>query len=292
MTSRYTFGGDEHILVEISEDMRLESFFRSLAVTQAIRDRALEGVTEVQPSNASYQVKFDPDVIHPETMMETLKKLEAEVESEVGVLNTRIVEMPVYYQDPWTHDAVMQNRNRHQDPNATDLEYGAALNGYDSVEAFIEAQHSSPWMVTMTGFVTGVPWLFQLVARDKQIQVPKYLSPRTFTPKLTIGYGGSFIAIYSVQGGGGYQMFGITPVEIWDPTEQTPYFKGRKVFFKPGDIVKWKPIGREEYDRCRAEVEAGTYAPKIVGEFTFNLDDFNADIDGYNQKIMEALNVG
>ena len=46
--------------------------------------------------------------------------------------------------------------------------------------------------VSMVGFVSGVPWLYQMVERKRQIQVPKYLRPRTDTPKLTIGHGGCF----------------------------------------------------------------------------------------------------
>ena len=63
----------------------------------------------------------------------------------------------------------------------------------------------------MVGFVAGLPFLFQMVERAKQIEVPKYLRPRTDTPKLTVGHGGCFGCIYSVRGAGGYQMFGITP---------------------------------------------------------------------------------
>ena len=61
------------------------------------------------------------------------------------------------------------------------------------------------------------------------------------------------------------------------------------VFFKPGDIVKWKPIDREEYDRIVKEVEAGRYEPKIAN-VSFDLEAFNADMVGTNAKLMEALN--
>ena len=86
-------------------------------------------------------------------------------------------------------------------------------------------------------------------------------------------------------------MFGITPMPIYDPEQKTSYLKDFMVFFKPGDIVKWKPIDRAEYDRILAEVEAGTYEPKIA-EVDFDLDAFNEDIDGTNAKLKEALNVG
>ena len=289
MTSRYTFGGDEHILVEIDEEMSLEAFFKSLSITNAVRDAAIKGVTEICPANASYQIKFDPDIIHPYDLMSQLKSMEESASRGESKLNTRIIEVPVYYQDPWTHETVMRFRERHQDPDSTDIEYAAKINGYENVEDFIQAHSGSPWFVGMVGFVAGLPFLYQMVDRDRQIQVPKYLTPRTDTPKQTIGFGGSFASIYSVRGAGGYQMFGITPMTIYDSSQQTSYLKDFMVFFKPGDIVKWKPINREKYDEILAEVETGKYQPKIR-EVTFDLEAFNKDIDGTNAKLLETLN--
>jgi len=288
MTSRYTFGGDEHIFVEVDEAMSLEAFFVSLSMTNAVREAAIKGVTEICPANASFQIKFDPDVIHPDDLLAELKRLERAAGSADHTLNTRIIEIPVYYQDPWTHETLMRFRERHQDPNATDIEYATAINGYDSVEKFIEAHSGAPWFVSMVGFVSGLPFLYQMVERQRQIEVPKYLRPRTDTPRLTVGYGGCFSCIYSVRGAGGYQMFGITPMPIFDPEQKVSYLKDFMVFFKPGDIVKWKPIGREEYDEAVAEVQAGSFAPRIRN-VRFSLDDYNADIDGTNAKLMEAL---
>lgn len=288
MSSRYTFGGDEHIFVEVDEAMSLEAFFVSLSMTNAVRDANIKGVTEICPANASYQIKFNPDEIHPDDLMAELKRLEATADSADAELETRIIEIPVYYQDPWTHETLMRFRERHQDPDATDIEYAASINGYDSVADFIKAHSGAPWFVSMVGFVSGLPFLYQMVDRERQIQVPKYLRPRTDTPKLTVGYGGSFSCIYSVRGAGGYQMFGVTPMPIFDPEQKVSYLEDFMVFFKPGDIVKWKPINREEYDIAVAEVQAGTYAPRIKN-VKFLLEDFNADIDGTNAKLMEAL---
>jgi allophanate hydrolase subunit 1 len=291
MTCRYTFGGDEHIFVEVDEAMSLEAFFVSLAITNAVRDAKIDGVTEICPANASFQVKFDPDVIHPDKLMGLLKEMEKDAEKAESKLDTRIIEIPVYYQDPWTHETLMRFRERHQDPNATDIEYAARINGYEDVAAFIEAHSGAPWFVSMVGFVSGLPFLYQMVDRPRQIEVPKYLRPRTDTPKLTVGYGGCFSCIYSVRGAGGYQMFGITPMPIFDPSQEVSYLRDFMVFFKPGDIVKWKPIDRAEYDAAVEDVQAGRFEPRIA-QVTFDLAAFNADIDGTNAKLMEALHAG
>ncbi len=291
MKTRYAFGGDEHIFVEVDEEMSLEAFFKSLSMTNTVRDRQIKGVTEICPANASFQIKFDPDQISPDDMLAELKAIEDEAEHADHSIETRIIEIPVYYQDPWTHETLMRFRERHQDPDGTDLDYAARINGYDSVDAFISAHSGSPWFVTMVGFVAGLPFMYQMVERARQIEVPKYLRPRTDTPKLTVGYGGCFSCIYSVRGAGGYQMFGITPMPIYDPSQEISYLKDFMVFFKPGDIVKFKRIDREAYDQTVAEVEAGRFEPHVK-PVTFSLDQFNADINGYNTKLEEVLNAG
>ncbi len=289
MKTRYSYGGDEHIFVEVDEEMSLEAFFKSLSMTTAVKEGNIHGVTEVCPANASFQIKFDPDIISPAEMLGELEKIEETAEHSDHSIDTRVIEIPVYYQDPWTHETLMRFRERHQDPNGSDLEYAARINGYDSVEAFIKAHSGSPWFVSMVGFVAGLPFMYQMVDRARQIEVPKYLRPRTDTPKLTVGYGGCFSCIYSVRGAGGYQMFGITPMPIYDPQQEISYLKDFMVFFNPGDIVKFKPIDRETYDNTVADVEAGNFEP-VIKPVTFSLDDFNKDIDAYNQQLLEVLN--
>jgi urea carboxylase len=289
--TRYTLGGDEHLFVELSESMDLGAFFRGLLITNELASRKLEGVTEICPANASYQVRYDPDVLTVGHLQEVLEEIEAGIGEHEGTLDTRIVEIPVFYQDPWTHETVMRFRDRHQDPDSTDIEYAARINGYADVESFIAAHSGTPWFVSMVGFVSGLPFMYQMVERDRQIQVPKYLKPRTDTPKLTVGYGGSFSCIYSVRGAGGYQMFGVTPVPIYDPDQKPDHLSEFAIFFKPGDIVKYRPIGREEHDEIAAAVARNDYTLRTA-PVRFSLGDFEADPAGYPARMLEALHEG
>jgi len=288
MSIRFTFGGDEHIFAEVSEEMSLEAFFTSLSLTNAVRETRIKGVTEICPANASFQIKFDPDIIKPHDLLRELQAMEGGASKSDATLKTRIMEIPVFYQDPWTHETLMRFRERHQDPAATDLEYAARVNGLGTVENFVKAHSSQPWFVSMVGFVAGLPFLYQMVERKRQLQVPKYLRPRTDTPKLTIGHGGCFSCIYSVRGAGGYQMFGITPMPIYDPTQKVSYLSDNMCLFRPGDIVKWKPIDRDQYDAAIEDVERNRFEP-LIRDCTFSLADFNRDIDGTNARLMEVL---
>ncbi|HYS84368.1 MAG TPA: carboxyltransferase domain-containing protein, partial [Bradyrhizobium sp.] len=151
MKTRYSFGGDEHIFAEIDETMSLQAFFKSLSMTSAVRESRIAGVTEICPANASFQIKFDPDKISPADMLAELTRLERAADKSASVIRTRIIEIPVLYNDPWTHETLMRFRERHQDPTATDLEYAARVNNLGTVDNFVKAHSGAPWFVSMVG---------------------------------------------------------------------------------------------------------------------------------------------
>ncbi len=285
MSLRYTFGGDEFLFVEISEDMSLESFFKGMSITRRLSEAGIAGISEICPGAASYQIRFDPDVIAPDVLLATLQGFEADLAVVPMRLQTRLIEIPVLFNDPWTNETGARFRERHQDPNATDLEYAARINGYAGVDEFIAAYSDSPWFVAMVGFVAGLPFMYQMVERERQIEVPKYLRARTDTPKLTIGHGGCFSCIYSVRGAGGYQMFGVTPAPIFNPEQSEGYLKDSMVLFRPGDIVKFKPLTRAEYDAALAAVADGSFNLNIR-DVSFDLNEFLQDPAAYNRRLL------
>ncbi|WP_033292587.1 5-oxoprolinase subunit B family protein [Amycolatopsis jejuensis] len=287
--ARYSWGGDEHIFVELAEEMSLPANFRAMAITTSLRENRPDGVVEICPANASYQVRYNPDVIEPRELLAQLQDIEAKVGDAADFrLATRVVEIPVLYQDPWTTETLLRFRDRHQDPDATDIEYAARINGYAGPDEFIAAHSGSPWFVSMVGFVAGLPFMYQMVPRERQIVVPKYLRPRTDTPKQTVGYGGCFSCIYSVRGAGGYQMFGITPAPIYDPAQELPDFADFMVFFRPGDIVRFAPIDRDRYDDHVRQVEAGTFRIRSR-PVDFGLREYVEDPDGFTAGLKEVL---
>ena len=285
---RFTYGGDEFVFCEVDEAMSFRANFKVLAVCRELASRKLEGIVEICPANASYLVRLDPDVIHPDALLAQLKEIDASVDAEHLDFPTRVIDVPAYYDDPWTREVLMKFRDQHQNPTGTDLEYVTRVNGFASEQEFIEAHHGAPYYVSMVGFVPGLPWCFQMVPREKMLEVPKYLRPRTDTPALALSHGGAFAAIYPVRGPGGYQMFGICPVPIFDPKEELPDFQDSFVIFRAGDIVKLRPIDREEYDAIRAEVEAKTYRYRMV-DVDFAPQAFFEDPDAYNAELVRRL---
>ena len=289
--ARYTWGGDEFLFVEVSEEMSLAANFKVMSVASKLSAAGLPGVVDVCPANASLLVRFDPDVLPPSDLEEAVRGIERDLtHHQEQALETRIIEVPVWYDDPFTAEVAQRFREGfHQEPGGTDIDYAAKVNNLKDAAEFIQRHHEQPWLVSMVGFVAGLPFLFQLVDRKKQLEVPKYLSPRTDTPKLTVGHGGCFGCIYSVRGAGGYQMFGVAAAPIFDPAQALADFKDFMVFFRPGDIVKFKPVTQTEYDEIQTQISNATFRYRQV-PVTFDLSKALADPELYNRELMEALN--
>lgn len=288
--ARYECGGDEFVFVELDQAMSLKANFKAMAITAELRERGLDGVIDICPSNASYLIRVDPERLHPKDLIDELVGIdERTTELPAGhELRTRIVDVPVWFNDPWTHETLMRFREHHQDPSVTDLEYAARINGLAGPRELIEALSGSPFIVTMIGFVPGLPFCYQLVPRERQIEVPKYVRPRTDTPERTFGHGGAFSVVYPVRGAGGYQMFGISAAPVFDGKQGLPDFADSIVFPRPGDILRYRSIDQSEYEDVRAQVEAGTFRYRIR-EVDFAPGSVLADPDAVNRELLEVL---
>ena len=80
-TARYTWGGDEFFFVEISEAMSLAANFKSNSMATRLGGRALPGVTEICPANASLLVRFDPDMLGAADLEAAMREIEVEVDN-------------------------------------------------------------------------------------------------------------------------------------------------------------------------------------------------------------------
>lgn len=287
--TRYSFGGDEFILVEFDEAMSLEVNLRVQEIAAEVEQDAFEGVIDVCPANVSYLVRFDPDVASGHELIEEFRAIEERLSDRLPApFETRLVDVPILFNDPWTHEVVMKFRDRVQDPNATDIEHLSRVNGLESTDDFVREVTSTPHLVSMTGFVPGVVWSFQLVEKSRQLQGPKYLRPRTETPDRAFALGGAFTAIYPAPSAGGYPIFGRAAAPVYDPQRQLPDFADTDSLVRIGDIYNYRPIDREEYDEIRTHVENKTFTYRQC-PFEFDTPSFFEDPNSYCRTMTEVL---
>ena len=83
-------------------------------------------------------------------------------------------------------------------------------------------------------------------------------------------------------------MFGITPMPIFDPEQKAGYMKDSMVFCREGDIIKFLPVSREQYDDDLLAVEQGRFSPRVC-DVRFDLHEFENDMVGYNAAMCRAL---
>jgi urea carboxylase len=287
--SRLSFGGDEFVFVELAQEMSLTTTLKVIAITDDVRDRQISGVVDICPAHVSYLLRVAPDVLDPRDIVSTLTDSHRGSGGPARVrIRARVIDMPIYYDDPWTRETQMRFRERHQAPALTDLQYSADMNGFEDVQRLIAAHSSSPFIATFIGFVPGNAECYQLVPRERQLEVPKYLRPRTDTPERALGHGGAFSTIYPVRGAGGFQLLGRSPAPVFDSEQRLPDFADSIVLPRSGDIFKYRPIGRQEYDSIRKSVVEGTFRYRIH-DSEFDLSAFLEGPDAYNRSLLEVL---
>lgn len=287
--SRWSFGGEEFVFVEVSEAMSLEATLRALAITGAIRSSAVPGIIDICPAHASYMLRIDPDIIDLHTIPPILAEAHRAF-ADVGEvrLPSRLIEIPLLYRDPWTTETLLRFRDRHQSPDTDDITFVARVNGFWDVADYITAHSADPHLATFIGWVPANAECYQLVPSDRIMQAPKYLRPRTDTPVRALGTGGAFCNIYPVRGAGGFQLIGRSAVPVIDVHQSLPDFAQDFVLPKGGDIFKYRPITIDEYYDIRAQVEGGTYRYRIFPT-VFDLTDFREDPVAHNRRLLAVL---
>ena len=182
MATRYSYGGDEHVFVEVDEEMSLEAFFKSLSITNAVRESRIKGVTEICPANASLpdQVRSGCDQAGRPARRDQDNRSRRPARRP-GARRPGSSRSRCCYNDPWTRETLMRFRERHQAPDMTDIEYTAQDQHLDGVDGFVEAHSGAPWFVSMVGFVAGLPFLYQMVERKRADRDRRNISVRAPT---------------------------------------------------------------------------------------------------------------
>ncbi|MEA2229139.1 MAG: urea carboxylase [Solirubrobacteraceae bacterium] len=287
--ARYSYAGDEFLFVELSEEMSFRANFRARAILQRLEQRELPGLIDLCPNSTSYLIRFDPDEVAPDALVGELKAIDSALDDPPDFrFRSRVVDVPILYDDPWSTECLMRYRDRHQDPEATDLQYMARINGFRSVPELIEAHAAAPYLVMGVGFTPACYWSVAMVPRERIIVAPTYIRPRIDTPERAFSHGGCFAAIYPSPGPGGYQLIGMAPAPIFDVAQALPDFAASPVFTRTGDIFKHRPIDRDEFDTLRAEVEAGTFR-YAIHEHDVEPGRFLEDPAGFVERLLEGL---
>lgn len=267
-TPRYRTSGERHLLVELGESISLEANFRAIALSRALEASAglgpegIKAIIDTQPSFTTVLIEYNPDLVTQAGLKQLCgHHLSQLAQTEQIQLNSRLIEIPVAYNDRWCR-ACFEDYCKTIKPIEDNLELICRTNGLDSIEALIRAHSSSEWWVGTVGFIGGLPVLMPLNPSLK-LRAPKYDPPRTWTPKGTVALGGGFTAIYPMVTPDGYQMLGRTPLPLFEPHHQQAPFEHSPALVSVGDRIKFIPISEARFEEIEQEIAAGTYQYSI-----------------------------
>ena len=265
--------GDKYMLIEFGNVMNLELNFTAQNLAKAIKDNKIKGVYETSPCFASMIVHYEPDEIKFNDLKNELKLLIKSLGSSDEIeINSRIFSFPTVYLDKWTRECIEDYSNKIA-KKKPDPELITELNNLENVDQFVRVHSSTEYWVAAIGFWPGLPFMMALDPRCK-LTVPKYNPPRTWTPKGTVGMGGASTCIYPDKLPGGYQIFGIIPVPIWDTKKSFPVFENNICLFQPGDRVRFVPTTYEEFDHVSNKIKEGTYNYNIIEYQKFSVKNY------------------
>ena len=224
--------GDSSILIAFKQEISPEVNAKISAVVKLLRQQQTPGIVDVIPAFASLLINYNPQVISYHDLKE---RLEALLKMDMGTEQTAkvVYEIPVCYGGKYGPD--IEN---------------IAQNAGISVEEVIEIHSSRDYLIYRLGFLPGFCYLGGL---DERIHTPRLANPRLAIPAGSVGIGGSQTGIYPMDSPGGWQLMGKTPVRTYDPDREVP------ILVNAGEYIHFCPIDEAEFDRIKAEVDAGTY---------------------------------
>ena len=259
--------------------------FKIQAICKSIMEENIPGLIEAYPGNTAYLVHYNPEEIAPKELLKKLQNFGSK-SAELVAFDSRLIEVPVLYNDPWTVACAKEFSSGHQDPSVTNLEFVARINGL-TVPGFIEAHMNSQYLVTMKRFLPGSTCCFQMVEKSKALSCPKYLVPRKWSPIRSLVMGGIITSISPFRSPGGYQLLGRSAVPVYDPEGKLLDLKD-SVLASSGDRFKLRSIDMDEYEAIRTSVEEGSYRFKIVNQ-RFEPLKYFTNSEGYLKSLENEL---
>ena len=115
-----------------------------------------------------------------------------------------------------------------------------------SAREIIYLHSSTTYTVFMIGFLPGFPYLGGL---NEELSTPRLEKPRLKVSQGTVGIGGNQTGIYPLESPGGWNIIGRTPIEIYTPEQDEPFF------IRAGDHLTFYSITTKEYKEWKANLE-------------------------------------
>lgn len=190
--------------------VELKDLDQTLALFDALMAEPIAGVEEVIPAARTLLIQFRPSAIDRQSLVNRIAGQSLTARTTV---EQRRVQIPVHY-------------------NGEDLSEVATLLGISREE--VVARHTAEdYSVAFCGFAPG----FAYLTGGAGFQVPRRKTPRTSIPAGAVALAGEFSGVYPKASPGGWQIIGVTPLQMWDLN------RAESALLRPGYKVRFTDAG-------------------------------------------------
>ena len=215
--------GDAALYCDFGKEVNREINNNVINYFTNIKQKQITGITNLTPSYNKLIISFDLNVTSYSKIRKIIESLEIKNLSDVS---KKIVEIPICCENNFKLD--------HER-----LEKKLGIKFDKILEIFLGKEY----FCYMTGFIAGMPFLGDI---NEKLRAKRLNTPRVKVPKGSIGLTEQFCNIYTYESPGGWNIIGNTPLEIFKKeNEKNP------LLINPGDIVKFKQITKDEYDKIK-----------------------------------------
>ncbi|WP_078543399.1 5-oxoprolinase subunit PxpB [Litchfieldia alkalitelluris] len=222
--------GDQAIVIELGESISLAIHDKVKQLSSIFDTFNEDWFVEYIPAFATITIFYDPVVIVKkyksilspyEYVCENIKKLIVSEPSK-GIAETRTIQVPVCYEGEY----------------APDLLDVASYNQL-TPEEVVKIHTSGDYTVYMIGFAPGFPYVGGMSGK---IATPRKATPRLKIPAGSVGIAGEQTGIYPLETPGGWQIIGRTPLQLFQPNQESPSL------LRAGDKLQFFPITSKDYE--------------------------------------------
>ena len=216
--------GDAAVYCDFGKDVNQEINTNVIKYFKNIKDKNIEGITNITPSYNKLIVSFDLTVTNYSKIKKLIENIEISDKSEK---TKKLLEIPVCCEN----NLKLDNDRLEQ---ILKIKFDKILENFFNKEYFCY----------MTGFIAGMPFLGDI---NEKLRAKRLETPRVKVPKGSVGLTEQFCNIYTYESPGGWNIIGNTPLEIFNKDNQDD-----PALINPGDKVKFKQITKEEYDKFKS----------------------------------------
>lgn len=223
---RFRLAGDRGLLAEFGEGIDPEVNRKVRSMGMALERERPDGIVEIIPTYRSLLIVYDPSTVKPDRLRDAVTGLEHRLD-DIEIPPPAEVTLPVCYGGDF----------------GPDIGFVAETHGLTEDEV-IRIHTETAYQIYMIGFTPGFCFLGGLA---EQLHTPRLETPRTKVPEGSVGIANAQTGVYPLKSPGGWRLIGRTPARLFAPEKENP------LRYRAGDLIRFTPIDKNEYERLYAE---------------------------------------